>query len=86
MYIENSMCSDITSDTFDLEQQIYAKEQELIRIDYKETLKVKKYKSTLIIGNIRINNVKHFNWFQKLLWKVFFGIKIVDFKGSDNDE
>jgi hypothetical protein len=35
-----------------------------------------KYKSNLIIGNLAINNTKHFNWFHKLMWKLLLGIKI----------
>lgn len=81
--IENSMCHDITSDLFDLGQELYAKERELLRIDYKETLKVKEYKSSMVIGNITINNVKKFNWLQKLMFKIFFGIKIEDIKEGD---
>lgn len=82
MNIENSMCHDITSELFDLEQELYTKERELLRIDYKETLKVNKYKSSMVIGNITINNVKKFNWLQKLMFKIFFGIKIEDIKGD----
>lgn len=37
-------------------------------------------KSTLNFGNITINSTKHFNWFQKIMWKLLLGIKIVDFK------
>lgn len=80
MNVENSMCYDITQDSFDEEQELYAKEQELIRIDYKETLNLKKYKSKMIIGNITISNVNHFNWLQKLMFKIFFGIKVEDIK------
>ncbi|HAB66576.1 MAG TPA: hypothetical protein DCE23_04330 [Firmicutes bacterium] len=83
--MENSMCHDITTEQFDLDQELYVKEQELIRIDFKETLNVKKYKSTLIIGNMRINNIKHFNWLQKLMYKLFFGIKVVDIKQAKGD-
>ena len=78
MNIENSMCHDITTDEFDLEQELYAKERELLRIDYKETLNVKEYKSSMIIGNITISNVKKFNWLQKMMFKIFFGIDIKD--------
>lgn len=78
MNIENSMCHDITTDEFDLEQELYAKERELLRVDYKETLKVEEYKSSMVIGNITINNVKKFNWLQKMMFKIFFGIDIKD--------
>lgn len=52
----------------------------LLKIDNKETLNLPKYKSSLKIGNITINNIKHFNWLQKLMFKIFFGIKIEDIK------
>lgn len=77
------MCNDITSASFDLDQELYVKEQELIRMDYKEDLKVKNYRSKLIIGNIQINNIKHFNWFQKIMWKLMFGIKIINLEKGD---
>ena len=35
-------------------------------------------KSLLEIGNIRIYNIKKFNWFQRKMFKIFFGIKIVN--------
>jgi hypothetical protein len=25
---------------------------------------------------------QHFNWFQKLMWKLFFGIKVEDYSGE----
>ncbi len=78
MDIENSMCYDITQDSFDIDQKIYAEEQELLRIDSRYVSNTEKYKSELIIGNITINNIKHFNWLQKLMFKIFFGIKIKD--------
>lgn len=37
-------------------------------------------KSILSFGNITINSTKHFNWFQKIMYKVLLGIKIVDFR------
>lgn len=33
-------------------------------------------KSLLEIGNIKIYNTKKFNWFQRKMFKIFFGIKI----------
>ena len=50
----------------------------LLKIDCKEVIEVPKYKSSMIIGNMTINNIKHFNWLQKLMFKIFFGIKIKD--------
>lgn len=78
MNVENSMCYDITQDSFDIDQRIYAEEQELLRIDSKYVSNTEKYKSEMIIGNITINNIKHFNWLQKLMFKMLFGIKIKD--------
>ena len=80
MEVENSMCWDITSDEFDLEQKLYTKETELLRIDSKEVLEKPKYKSSMVIGNITINNIKHFNWLQKIMFRIFFGIKIENIK------
>lgn len=68
--IENSMCydNDITSDEFDMQQE------PLIEIDYRK--KEEKYHSILIIGNMKIRNTKKFNWFQRKMFKIFFGIEI----------
>lgn len=37
-------------------------------------------KSTLEIGNIKIYNIKKFNWFNRLMFKLVFGIKIENIK------
>lgn len=78
MNIENSMCWDITTEQFDKEQELYTKETELLRIDSKEVLEAQKYRSSMIIGNMTINNIKKFNWLQKKMFKIFFGIEIKD--------
>lgn len=39
-----------------------------------------KYKSEMSIGSITLMNTKHFNWFQKIIWKLLLGIKIKDIK------
>lgn len=52
----------------------------LLKIDNKETINLTKYKSSFKIGNFTINNIKHFNWLQKLMFKIFFGIKIEDIR------
>ena len=44
------------------------------------TLKQPKYKSTMEIGNVKVNNIKHFNWIQKIFWKILLGIKIRNIK------
>ena len=44
------------------------------------TLKQPKYKSIIEIGNVKVNNIKHFNWIQKFFWKILLGIKIKDIK------
>ena len=33
-------------------------------------------KSILELGNIKIYNIKKFNWFQRKMFKIFFGIKV----------
>ena len=33
-------------------------------------------KSYLKIGNMVIRNTHHFNWFQRKMWKLFFGFEI----------
>lgn len=60
-------------------------EEPLIEIYLKEKLNTKNYRSKLIIGNMRINNTKHFNWVQKLMWKLFFRIQIIDIERNDKD-
>jgi len=70
--IENSMCYDITTDEFDIQQE------PLIEIDYRK--KEEKYKSIFTIGNMRIRNTKRFNWFHRLMLKLVFGIKIENLK------
>lgn len=68
MNIENSMCWDITTEQFDIEQE------PLITVDYRKSNE--KYQSSMVIGNITINNIKKFNWFQKLMYKICFNIEI----------
>ncbi len=48
-----------------------------------EIIDAENYHSKLIIGNIQINNIKHFNWFQKIMWKLMFGIKIINLEKGD---
>lgn len=42
-----------------------------------------KPKSILEVGNITIYNSKKFNWLNRLMFKVFFGIKITNIKESE---
>ena len=44
------------------------------------TLDKPKYKSKMHVGNVVVMNTKHFNWFQKKMWKILLGIKIEDYK------
>ena len=37
-------------------------------------------KSILEIGNIKVYNIKKFNWFNRLMFKLVFGIKIKKIK------
>ena len=46
--------------------------------DYCVTLGLPKNKSKMIIGNTVVFNIKHFNWLQKIMWKILLGIKIED--------
>lgn len=39
-----------------------------------------KNRSILYIGNMTIYNTKHFNWLNKIMFRIFFGIKIEDIK------
>ena len=55
----------------------------LVNINTKESFKAPHYKSTMEIGNIQINNIKHFNWFQRKMWNLCFGIKIINLKESE---
>ena len=42
-------------------------------------------KSIFEIGNIKIYNIKRFNWFNRLMFKLVFGIKIKKIKDSDKE-
>lgn len=66
--IENSMCRDITSDEFDLEQET------LLEIRHR-TVK-EKIQSKITIGNISIYNIKKFNFIQRIFYKLCFGMNI----------
>lgn len=68
MKVENSVCWDITTEQFDIEQE------PIIEIKYRKTNE--KYQSSMIIGNMTINNIKKFNWFQRLMYKICFNIEI----------
>ena len=39
-------------------------------------------KSLLEIGNIKVYNIKKFNWIQRKMFKIFFGIKINNLKSK----
>ena len=76
--VENSMCWDISTEQFDIEQE------PLINIDYRKP--DEKYQSSMIIGNITINNIRKFNWLQKKMFKFLLGIEIKDLYRSDISE
>ena len=38
------------------------------------------YKSKIVVGNVTIMLEKKFNWFNKLMFKLVFGIKIENIK------
>ena len=56
---------------------------------YESTLVVNyarpKTRSLLKIGNMVIYNTHHFNWFQRKMWKLFFGFEIENVKENKND-
>lgn len=52
-------------------------EYPLISYNYKGQFKPK---SKIIIGRMEIYLEKHFNWFNKLMFKIFFGLKIENIK------
>ena len=48
---------------------------------YISSANLPKPNSKITIGNnITVFNEKHFNWFQKKMWKILLGIKIEDVK------
>lgn len=46
-------------------------------------IKMPEYKSELIIGNITIRFTKNFNWFNRLMMKWVFGLKINKLKNKE---
>ena len=76
--VENSMRCNISTEQFDIEQE------PLINIDYRKP--DEKYQSSMIIGNITINNIRKFNWLQKKMFKFLLGIEIKDLYRSDISE
>ena len=53
--------------------------------DY-NVIKAPQYKSLMKVGNINVYNIKHFNCFQKFIWKILLGIDIQDIKGDKNEK
>jgi len=47
------------------------------------TIKKPNYKSLMDICSVKVYNEKHFNWFQKIIWRLLLGIKITDVGGED---
>lgn len=52
------------------------KENNIPFIKISDEFEEKTYKSSLIIGPITINLTQSFNWFQRLMIKLIFGLKI----------
>ena len=48
------------------------------------TIKQPNYKSLMDIRSVKVYNEKHFNWFQKIMWRLLLGIKITDVGGEDD--
>ena len=47
-----------------------------VKYDYNPFINVQTAKSEGKIGNITIQFTKSFNWFQRFMWKVCFGLEI----------
>lgn len=47
---------------------------------------VETYKSKIIIGNFTIMLTKKFNWFNRLMLKLIFGLKVKNIKGEEEYE
>ena len=43
-------------------------------------IKQANYKSAIMIGNFNVMTTTKFNWFQRLMWKICFNAKAVNFK------
>lgn len=46
-------------------------------------IKKPNYKSLMDICSVKVYNEKHFNWFQKIMWRLLLGIKITDVGGKN---
>lgn len=49
-------------------------------IEFGEIFDTPIYKSEIIVGNLTIRLTKRFNWLNRLMFKVFFGLKITNIK------
>lgn len=44
-----------------------------------------KIKSHIKIGNLIFHNTRHFNWFHRMMWKLFFGFEIENIEVNDDE-
>lgn len=45
-----------------------------------------KIKSYIKIGNLIFHNTHHFNWFHRMMWRLFFGFEIENLKEKTNEK
>lgn len=63
------------------EEPIFSPDTNTFHIGYN----LPKTKSHIKIGNLTIHNTHHFNWFHRMMWKLFFGFEIENME-ENNDE
>ena len=56
------------------------KPEKELNIGYNNWPEIKSY---IRIGNVTIYSTHHFNWFQRKMWKLFFGFEIENVKEND---
>ena len=76
----------LNKEDIEIQQKIAEITKESLKVDNSLTTKITtgnvviklndSNKSILEIGNIKVYNIKKFNWLQKKMFKIFFGIKI----------
>lgn len=64
-----------------LDEPIIPLESNIIQIG----IGLSKIKSHIKIGNMVFHNTKRFNWFHRMMLKLFFGIEIENLKENDNE-
>ena len=52
-------------------------------VEWCEKIDLPEYRSAMKLGSLIIYNTKHFNFFYKKMWNIFFGVKIEDIWRKD---